>query len=72
MSESGNLVFQRGFLPILVKTTAIGMGSNQVRLRDTRYLMACLYTGGTVLRIVYELGVFVMYKGSVSKLSEHY
>jgi hypothetical protein len=27
-----------------VKTTAIGTGSNQIRLRDTRYLMAYLYT----------------------------
>jgi hypothetical protein len=27
-----------------VKTTVIGMGSNQIRLRDTRYLMAYLYT----------------------------
>jgi hypothetical protein len=71
MNELRNLVFQRGSLPILVKTTAIGMGSNQVRLGDTRYSMACLYIRGTVLRIVYESGVFVMYKGSVIKLSEH-
>jgi hypothetical protein len=28
----------------MVKTTAIGMGSNQIRLGDTRYSMACLYT----------------------------
>jgi hypothetical protein len=27
-----------------VKTTVIGTGSNQIRLRDTRYLMAYLYT----------------------------
>jgi hypothetical protein len=27
-----------------VKTTVIGRGSNQIRLRDTRYLMAYLYT----------------------------
>jgi hypothetical protein len=27
-----------------VKTTGIGTGSNQIRLRDTRYLMAYLYT----------------------------
>jgi hypothetical protein len=27
-----------------VKTTAIGTGSNQIRLRDTGYLMAYLYT----------------------------
>ena len=27
-----------------VKTTAIGMRSNQIRLRDIRYLMAYLYT----------------------------
>jgi hypothetical protein len=26
-----------------VKTTAIGTGSKQIRLRDTRYLMAYLY-----------------------------
>jgi hypothetical protein len=26
-----------------VKATAIGTGSNQIRLRDTRYLMAYLY-----------------------------
>jgi hypothetical protein len=61
MSESRDLVFQRGSLPILVKTTAIGTESNQVRLGDTRYPNACLYTRGTVLRIVYESGVFVRY-----------
>jgi hypothetical protein len=71
MSELRDLVFQRGSLPILVKTTAIGMGSNQVRLGNTRYPMACLYTRETVLRIVYESGVFVRYRGSVSKLNEH-
>jgi hypothetical protein len=27
-----------------VKTTVIGTGSNQIRLRNTRYLMAYLYT----------------------------
>jgi hypothetical protein len=27
-----------------VKTTVIGTESNQIRLRDTRYLMAYLYT----------------------------
>jgi hypothetical protein len=27
-----------------VKTTVVGTGSNQIRLRDTRYLMAYLYT----------------------------
>jgi hypothetical protein len=47
MSESRNLVFQRSSLPILMKTTAIGTGSNQVRLGNTRYPMACLYIGGT-------------------------
>jgi hypothetical protein len=26
-----------------VKTTVIGTGSNQIRLRDTKYLMAYLY-----------------------------
>jgi hypothetical protein len=34
MSKLGNLVFQSSSLPILVKTTAIGIGSNQVRLGD--------------------------------------
>jgi hypothetical protein len=29
----------------MVKITAIGMRSNQIRLGDTRYPMACLYTG---------------------------
>jgi hypothetical protein len=32
MSELRSLVFQRGSLPILVKTIAIGTGCNQVRL----------------------------------------
>jgi hypothetical protein len=32
-----------------VKTTVIGMGSNQIRLRDTRYLMAYLYMRGNAL-----------------------
>ena len=71
MNKLGDLVFQRGSLPILVKTTAIGTESNQVRLGDIRYPNACLYIRGTVLRIVYESGVFVRYRGSVSKLSEH-
>jgi hypothetical protein len=71
MNESEDLVFQSGSLPILVKTTAIAMRSNQVRLGDTRYPMTCLNIRETVLRIVYESGVFVMYKGSVSELSEH-
>jgi hypothetical protein len=55
----------------MVKTTAIGTGSNQIRLGDTRYPMACLYTRGIVLLIAYESGVFVTYKRSVSELSEH-
>jgi hypothetical protein len=39
---------------LMVKTTAIGTGSNQIRLGDTRYPMACLYTGEAVLLISYE------------------
>jgi hypothetical protein len=38
----------------MVKTTAIGTGSNQIRLGDTRYPMACLYTREVVLLIAYE------------------
>jgi hypothetical protein len=38
----------------MVKTTVIGTGSNQIRLGDTRYPMACLYTKGVVLLIPYE------------------
>jgi hypothetical protein len=38
----------------MVKATAIGMGSNQIRLGDTRYPIACLYIGEAILLIVYE------------------
>jgi hypothetical protein len=38
----------------MVKTTVIGTESNQIRLGDTRYPMAYLYTGEAVLLIAYE------------------
>jgi hypothetical protein len=38
----------------MVKATVIGTGSNQIRLGDTRYPMACLFTREAVLLIAYE------------------
>jgi hypothetical protein len=44
----------KGFLSEFGKTTGLVRENNQVRLGATRYPMACLYTGETVLSIARE------------------
>jgi hypothetical protein len=54
MRGVGGLWYTKDSIRGMVQNTGLVREDNQVRLRATRYPMACLYTCGTVLSIAQE------------------